>query len=75
MSNQNQYFIPKENTNKVEEVRELETKKSQLSPEARKKVIDKSGSNYQSPLIDSEIKGYGPCNWNNPNCSCQYGER
>ena len=73
MPNQNQ-FIPKENIAKVEEIREINTeiptyeefiiKKSHLSPAARKKVINKSGSNYQSPLIDSdisEIKGYGPC--------------
>lgn len=69
----NQYFI-KENYKKVEEVREAEShvlsceefinKKSQLSSVARKKIVNKSGSNYLSLLVDkdiSEIKGYGPC--------------
>lgn len=82
MPNNNNY-IPKENLAKVETIQQIETnlptyeefinKKSQLSLAARKKIINKSGSNYQSPLIDkniSEIKGYGPCSWNNPNCSC-----
>ena len=70
----NNNLIPKENYKKIEEIREIKTelptyeefinKKSQLSPAARKKIINKSGSNYQSPLIDkdiSEVKGYGPC--------------
>jgi len=45
---------------------EFISKKTNLSPAARKKIINKSGSNYQSPLIDkdiSEIKGYGPCEY------------
>jgi hypothetical protein len=67
-------YLLKENFSKIEEVREIEnyvptyeefiSKKSQLSLAARKKIINKSGSNYQSPLIDkdiSEAKGYGPC--------------
>jgi hypothetical protein len=69
----NNNFIPKENLAKVETIQQIETtlptyeefvKKSNLSLTARKKIINKSGSNYQSPLIDkdiSEVKGYGPC--------------
>lgn len=74
MPNNNNNLIPKENHKKVEEIREIKTelptyeefinKKTDLSPAAKKKIINKSGGNYQSPLVDkdiSEIKGYGPC--------------
>jgi hypothetical protein len=62
----------------VYEIKKYEIKKSSLSPAARNKVKKMYGDSYQSSLIDkdiSEVKGYGPCNWSNPRCSCQPGEK
>jgi len=70
MVNENQYLI--ENKKPFETVQELEKyeiKKSSLSPVARGKVINKSGSNYLS-----ESKGdYGPCK--NSLCGCNCSSR
>ena len=50
-------------TPKTYEVRYLENKQSGLSPAAKAKVINKSGSNYLSPWADTDLGeaiGYGP---------------
>jgi len=68
-----QSFVPKTETKIVLENQQ----KPKLSLAARTKIINMNGSNYQSPLIESnisEVKGYGPCKWNNPNCSCSVAE-
>lgn len=41
----------------VQELKDYELKVSPLSPAARKKVINKSGSNY----VSENKEGYGPC--------------
>ena len=59
MVNNNNLITHIENKKPVELVQELkdyEVKKSPLSSAARNKVVNKSGSNFQS-----KKEGYGPC--------------
>ena len=66
-------FIPK--IEKTYQVQELEVKQIRLSPAARSKIINKSGSNYQSVRATTiNYPSYGPCKWDNPNCSCSPAE-
>jgi len=64
MVNENNKFVsqtPK--TYIVAELKDQVVKKSPLSPAARNKIVNRSGSNYQSPLIESDISeptSYGP---------------
>ena len=47
----------------VAELKDQEVKKSPLSLAARNKIVNRSGSNYQSPLIENDISeptSYGP---------------
>jgi len=47
----------------VSELKDQEVKKSPLSLAARNKIVNRSGSNYQSPLIENDISeptSYGP---------------
>jgi len=52
-------FIPK--IEKTYQVQELEVKKSNLSPAARSRIVNKSGSNYQSAKAIINNPAYGPC--------------
>lgn len=77
MVNNNNLITHLENKKPVELVQELkdyEIKKSPLSPAARSKVINKSGSNYVSEGKDD----YGSCiingNLNYDNCYCSSDE-
>jgi len=65
-------FIPK--AERTYQVQELEVKQFELSPAARSKIINKSGSNYQSIKASINNPGYGPCKWDNPNCPCSPAE-
>src|SRR5437762_12362511 len=71
-------FIAQSIVHKTETKIVLENqKKPKLSLAARTKIINRNGSNYQSPLMEndiSEVKGYGPCKWDNPDCSCSTAE-
>jgi len=64
MVNENNKFVlqaPK--TYIVSELKDQEVKKSPLSLAARNKVVNRSGSSYQSPLIENDISeptSYGP---------------
>lgn len=60
-SNKSLNYVPKIQTY---EVRYLENKQSGLSPAARQKIIDCSGSNY----VSKNQAGYGPCK--NTLCGC-----
>jgi RNA polymerase subunit RPABC4/transcription elongation factor Spt4 len=51
-------FIPK--IEKTYQVQELEVKQFKLSPAARSKIINKSGSNYQSVRATINNPSYGP---------------
>jgi hypothetical protein len=64
MKDNNLNYVP--STPKTYEVRYLENKQSSLSPAARTKVINCSGSNYVSERTSLINPGYGPM----PNDSC-----
>jgi len=58
MVNENQVnLVNKKPVELVQELKDYEIKKSPLSPAARAKVINKSGSNY----VSENREGYGPC--------------
>jgi hypothetical protein len=50
----------------VSELKDYEVKKSPLSPTARGKVVNKSGSNY----VSGNKRDYGPCRNSLCGCSC-----
>jgi len=76
MTKNNEYIIPKEvNKKPFETVYEL--KNETPSFEEFMKTYENDGNvNYADLNSDdiSESRGYGPCNWNNSNCSCSQGE-
>ncbi|CAG8616820.1 186_t:CDS:2 [Ambispora leptoticha] len=55
----------------VQELKDYEIKKSPLSPAARAKVINKSGSGY----VSENKEGYGPCTSSNCKCSVEELQR
>jgi len=73
MVNENNKFIPKAPEQyTVCELKDQVVKKSPLSPAARSKVIDKTGSNYISSWTETNIGeaiGYGPVYRTCPRCS------
>jgi len=63
-------LIPKENIPKIVEIREIENQIPTY--EEFLKSCESEQLNY-TDLTHEDInssKGYGPCSWNNPNCSC-----
>lgn len=63
MVNENRFVPQAPKTYIVSELKDQEVKKSPLSLAARNKVVNRSGSNYQSPLIETDISepaSYGP---------------
>jgi hypothetical protein len=70
----NTYLI-KENYKKVEEVREIETKV--LSCDEFLDNYNQEQVNYEDLTHEniSSNKGYGPCSWANPGCTCYADQR
>ena len=68
INNNNKFVLSTPKTYEVKYV-ENENKQSKLSPAARNKVINRSGSNYLS-----ESGGYGPCfKYFSNECNCGFG--
>jgi hypothetical protein len=65
MAKDNLNYVP--STPKTYEVRYIENKKSSLSPAARSKVINTSGSNYLSERTGEINPSYGPMPANSSN--------
>lgn len=75
MPKNNPYYIPKENYKKVEEVREIENEipsYEEFLENYNQEQVNYDDLTHENISLD---RGYGPCNWNNPRCSCRYGER
>jgi|SRR4051794_33406074 hypothetical protein len=65
--------IPKTETKIVLNDWSQPVKKSPLSPAARSKVVNRSGSGYLSPWAETdigEVAGHGPCSYSNKDCTC-----
>jgi hypothetical protein len=74
-----QNIIPKDNIPKIFEVREVENKIPSYEEFLKNYQADQEVSNsYENELNSYDDiginKGFGPCNWSNPRCSCRYGE-
>jgi len=73
-------IIPKNNIPKIFEVREVENQipsyEEFLKGYRLEQAVVESYENEIASYRDIRVsKGFGPCSWNNPRCSCQYGER
>ncbi|CAG8456164.1 26254_t:CDS:2, partial [Gigaspora margarita] len=76
MVNEKNVYLVENKKAQVEEVREINNKMP--SYEEFMKTYENDGNLSYDDLSSGdvgEVKGYGPCSWDNPNCSCYDNNR
>jgi len=68
-------LIPKENKAQIVEIREIENQIPTYEEFLNNYSQEKANYDELTHEDISLNEGFGPCNWSNPRCSCQYGEK